>query len=508
MLRPAALLVPLLTTGCAADFALRGDSDDLGGGDGASTGDGGAGGGGEVEDAFFGLAPSASPVYLFIANPDRDTLTRVTVPSLQVITTTVGDRPIQVQTTADYQRAVTFNEAGDSVSIVDAESLAVQTVAVRSGFNRMALSPDGRFVLCWHDSDSTETESNDEGAQSFNEVSLVDTQTLAHTPMVVGFNPRDVQFTADSGLAVIVSDAYLAMVDLSATSPAPRRVAISEDLVDPPLAEEVLLTPDGRYAFVRQYGASELGLVDLRTAQVDRIAVGDNPTDLDLTPDGLRAVAVARDSRELWLYDLADPYAAAKVVELPSGESLGSVVMSPDGRRGLLYSTVSGSSRYATWELDSDEITVRALVKPVRAMGVSPDGRTALVFHDKANGDTPADSVFYNQYALTMIAMDEDFFSNPLRLPAEPMGYAHSDDGARGYLVMEDEALLEVLEYDSLLYEEVLLKSAALHVGTVPTTTLAWVNQEHELGRLSFYDPDTGALQTLTGFELNAGIEY
>ncbi len=509
---PTLLTLLALVAGCGADKAfssIPSENSDEGQADGGST-DGTADSGDtepEVEDSFFTLSPAASPVYLFIANPDRDTVTRVSVPSLQVITTEVGDRPIVVKTTSDYRKAVTFDEASDTVSVIDADSLEVSSVPVRANFNTMSLSPDGRFVICWHDSDSDETESSDSGAQSFNEISLVDTETLTHIPMVVGFNPRGVQFTADSASAVVASDAYVAVIDLTASTPAPARIAISDDLVEPPLAEEVLLTPDGRYAFIRQFGATELVVVELASAWVERVAVGDNPTDLDLTPDGLRAVAVARDSKELWLYDLADPFAAADVVALPETDTFGSVVMSPDGSRGLLYSTASGVSRYGSWDLSTDEITVRALVKPVRAIGLSPTGETALVFHDKENGDTDSDSVFYSQWALTMIDLTDDFFSNPLRLPAEPSGFAHSDDGERGYLIMEEQPLLEVLDYRSLLYEEVALKSPAVHVGVVPESTLAWASQEHELGRLSFYAPETGELQTITGFELNSGIE-
>jgi hypothetical protein len=33
------------------------------------------------------------------------------------------------------------------------------------------------------------------------------------------------------------------------------------------------------------------------------------------------------------------------------------------------------------------------------------------------------------------------------------------------------------------------------------------VSQDHDLGRISFYDPDDDSLETLTGFELNSGIE-
>ena len=35
----------------------------------------------------------------------------------------------------------------------------------------------------------------------------------------------------------------------------------------------------------------------------------------------------------------------------------------------------------------------------------------------------------------------------------------------------------------------------------------AWVSQDHPLGRISFFDPDDASLETLTGFELNSGIE-
>ena len=65
-----------------------------------------------------------------------------------------------------------------------------------------------------------------------------------------------------------------------------------------------------------------------------------------------------------------------------------------------------------------------------------------------------------------------------------------------------------MLNYGSLLYDEIQLKSDPVHVGVLPESRLAYINQEHELGRLSFYDPDAGELQTLTGFELNSAIEH
>ena len=36
----------------------------------------------------------------------------------------------------------------------------------------------------------------------------------------------------------------------------------------------------------------------------------------------------------------------------------------------------------------------------------------------------------------------------------------------------------------------------------------SFVSQEHDLGRLSFFDTDEDQLQTITGFELNSAIEH
>ena len=508
-----AALIPalLLAAGCG-DYELTGayyedqgppsDGDSL---DGAAD-TGGDGLPGETEDVLF-LRPVASPAYVFVANELRDTITRVAVPALTVLTGPTGHRPAALEVSPDGRTAAVLAVGDDQIDLIDADSLAATAVAIRPDLNWMEMSPDGRWVIAWHDEDADDSDPDD-GARSYNELSVVDLSTGAHWPMVVGFNPRSVQFTPDSSTAVVVSDGYLARIDLTAEVPSPERFAISEDLVDPPVAEEVVLTPDGRFAFVRQLDASDLVLVELETGAVDRLPVGASLTDLDLTPDGLQAVAVARAASQLWIFDTADPWADAKVLALPPTAVLGSVVLSPDGARGLLYSTVSGLSRMASWERDTDEIVEYGLAKPVRQVQVSPDGGTALVLHTQENGtEVDSSSPFWGRWALTMVDLD-DFFANPLLLAGEPLDLAHTEDGSLGFLVMEDQPWLEVLHYDSLLFDELALASVPEHVGVLPDGDTAWVSQEHPLGRISFYDPLDGAMQTLTGFELNAGIEH
>ena len=99
-----------------------------------------------------------------------------------------------------------------------------------------------------------------------NAISIVNLETLEHTEAMAGAFPKDVQFNGDSSLGVVISDDYLSTIDFTQTPPTLVRIPIADDLVNPPLAEEVLLDPEGRYAIVRQYGVDQLVLVDLQTS--------------------------------------------------------------------------------------------------------------------------------------------------------------------------------------------------------------------------------------------------
>jgi hypothetical protein len=93
-------------------------------------------------------------------------------------------------------------------------------------------------------------------------------------------------------------------------------------------------------------------------------------------------------------------------------------------------------------------------------------------------------------------------------LPDEPTSYSTSDDGGYGYFIMEGQDLLEVLDFGTLLYTEVDLKSPPVHLGVLPDSNIAWISQDHSLGRISFYEPSANTLDTITGFELNSEIEH
>ena len=486
--------------------------------------------GSEAEGDFLSLRPATTNTYVFVANPDRNTVTRISVPSLEVMTVEVGVEPSLVETSSDYTRAVTFNKGSNDISIIDAETLDVTEVTIRDNLNQMRMSPDGNWVICYHDVGADGGGSINGGAVTFNAISIINLQTQEHFEAIVGSYPHDVQFTEDSSLAVVISDDYMASIDLITNSIAPKRIAIAEDLINPPRAEEVLLDPNGKYALVRQYAVSDLVLVDLEATenQVSSVPCGDNPTDMDVSEDGSQVYVVARGASpaedcgevleedptacdqqgELWTYDVSDiDDIITDSISFPTGEIFGQLQLSPDDESGLFYSTQSGQSRMGVWDRSSDEIVVKGLVKPVSKVGLSPTGETTVVFHPKSNGDTPNTSQFYGSHALSLIDMN-DLFSTAYKLVAEPTSFTSTPDGNIGFFIMEDQPYLEMLNYRTLVPSEVRLPSVPVHLGSLPDTNIAFVSQEHNLGRISFFDTDEGDLQTITGFELNSAIDH
>ncbi len=466
----------------------------------------------EVEADRLGLPPAQTDVYVFIANPDYDSVTRVNVNTSEVRTTPVGVHPTAVATTSDYRTSVVFNEGDDSVSIIDAATLDQRVVDVRANLNHLELTVDGRWALLWRDAFAPDADETADGLVSYNEVSFVELATGTHWPIVAGYRPRQALGTPDGRSVALISDDYLTLVDVSGNEPLPTLIRLEPDDLTPPAAEEAILDPSGTWAMVRQFGATDLLYVDLVSQGLQRVPVGDNPTDLDMAPDGRVAAVVARDDQSIWILDAADPLAPADVVTLPAGLEAGQLQFASDAKSAVLYTTASLIDRYAVWDVDAGTVTDRSLVKPAQTVSLSPDGGTLLVFHTLS--DAPGtEAPFAGEWAMSMIALDS-FVASPLVLPSEPTGYAHSTDGSHGYFVMDGERSLVRLDYATLLNQEVALKSVPVFLGVLPDLTpgdpdspRTWVSQDHSLGRISFYDPDDGALETLTGFELNSGIE-
>lgn len=221
------------------------------------------------------------------------------------------------------------------------------------------------------------------------------------------------------------------------------------------------------------------------------------------------------------MYEAEQPELPPRVLELPDGLNAGSILFDRNGDRAILYTTSTNTARFAIWDTATDFVEVEELIKPVRAIALTPEGNGLLVLHSQQDlPDTPPTDDFYQSWALTLMSFeDRPFRENSIKLPAEPIGFANAEDGLNGYFIMEGVPSLVQLSYRSLLYEDIRLKSNPVYVGVLPDLDPddglrppAWASQEHDLGRITFYQPDggsdgEGSTETITGFELNNRIE-
>lgn len=458
----------------------------------------------EEEEERMLLRPAQAGPYVLTVDSMAGRMTRIDGHTHQVDSLSLGQRPGMVQVSA--RDLVVVHDSGlDAVHLLDAETLAYETVEVWEDLDRMALSPDGRWALLWRAEDLEEDEQG--GMASYSVVSLVDLDTGEHWPAPIGFFPRKATFSADSTRAVMISDGILASFDLTEEAPWPALIHLGESLEDAPATGEALLSDDGQRAVVRMDDEPHLAVIDLDTEELEWLELDQVPTDLDLLFDGT-AMVVLRAAQQLQELDL-DELRVLEVWDLP--EAYGQILLTPFGRTGLLYTTAQPLASLGVWERGEDTVLRLPLVKPVEEVSMDPTGETVLVFHTYEDSpEADPDSPFRDSDALTLMHVG-DLHTHPLKLSTPPMGYAHGELGRSGYLILEGQQWLEALDYERLLYEEIPLRSPPVFLGTLPArgseAPVAWITQSHQLGRISFWYPQEQVLETITGYELNAGVE-
>jgi len=162
----------------------------------------------------------------------------------------------------------------------------------------------------------------------------------------VGFRPSAVTFASDGTRAFAVTADGITIIDLTpAGGPAVVRQIAVVDTGAADAAPDVTVTPDGRLAVVRREGLASFGIVDLATGVEQTITAASVVTDVDLTDDGTRIVAVARDASEVIVVPLgAGPPSPAAATRLTiQGETVGSVTDMP-----LERSICTTAARFST----------------------------------------------------------------------------------------------------------------------------------------------------------------
>jgi DNA-binding beta-propeller fold protein YncE len=495
----------------------------------------------EREDTF--RAPVVTGKYVWSANPASGRVAIIDAETYEIRAAEAGLRPTFIAAVGgagSSQRALVINTGSDDATLLElAESgeLRTETIGLHQGADSWSVGPSGRHAIAWTDARKATRPDATDGFQDITVIALPESGKAVSTRLTVGYRPTAFAFDAagrrafgitEDGISVIELDASAARLSRLVTLPSTSRTQ-----------PDVSVTPDGSRALARLEGSPLLFDIDLASGQTRQIDLGANLTDLDLSADGTRAVAVLQRttgaspslqadagagngdagsdagadaaapqptselSRAVFLPIPAGLGDASLRQTLSSAETFRSVSLSADGAHAVLFTTARASSRVTLVGPDLNARTAE-LIAPVRAVFVTADGANAIALQDP-----PASSVkkgafsvlsLTNVRAPKLVASDAPAVAVALTAGSSERALVTVSDPATNsfgtYLVRT--ANLQV-DFSSL-------SSEPLASSTVPGAQKGFVAQVHPEGRITFIDLNDGAGREITGFELSSKV--
>jgi hypothetical protein len=496
----------------------------------------------EVEREATFRAPVVTGPYVWTANPDSGRVAVIDASSFEIRSGQAGNRPTFIaglEFPSGARLALVINTGADDASLLEltGDGISARHVPLHQGADSWSISPDRRFAIAWTDLQKASRLDPTDGFQDITVIELADPNALRATRLTVGYRPSAFSFDAASRRAFGITEDGISIVDLT-----PGAIRLSQ-LVPLPSARgrqpDVSITADGSLALARIEGSSTLYDIDLNSGQTRELALDGAITDLDLSADGSRAVAVIRSqppagstpdagvagdagaadagtdpepttpsavtpSQAVFIAIPAGLSDAAerRTLTLPSG-GLGSVALSPDGSRAVLFSNALGSGRVS---LVGPDLSYRDvdLIAPVRAVFVTADSRHAIALQDPPRGSI-------KKGAFSVLSLDAVRAPKLVAAdaPAEFVAI-DPDNSERAIVTVSDPSAglfgAYFVRMPSLQVDFSALSSRPLSSGTVPAAQKGFVAQEHPEGRITFIDLADGQSREITGFELSAKV--
>lgn len=574
------LVVVLGLARCAAN---EGSSDKAGaaGGSGASPcigpgcatgGSGNTGGFGGTADA--GLPPEKelessfrSPVatgkYVWTANPDSGRIALVDATSLDVHTVEAGFGPTYLAAIPDpadpnASQAIVINVKSEDATVLRADAKAnvtTETVPLHPEANSWALSKGGHWAIAWTDAAQL---TNADPTEGFQDLTVVDLSGAAQaTRLSVGYRPTRIFLSEDETRAFAITEPGVSVIELdSPLGPSVLKdVPVTDDPLENPASRDVSVTPDGSFALVRRDGSPDVGIVSLADGTRVTVTLSGPVTDLDLSGDGSRAVAVVRAPGSTDTSDAGTPDAGAidasagdadvdggdaeaglpeasapppakssEVFVLPipgifttpaqydtvtiDGEIVGSASLSPSGDVVVLYTNAIPNDHLTLLDTASGAsyLSYRtvALKAPVQAAFVAEDGSHAVALLSPGSTSQKAGAFSLVPIANVLPPKIQGTEAPPMSVAIGPA------PSTRAVVTTRDDVKKIYGAYlarmPQLQVDRIDLPSLPLATGMVPVANVAFVAQEHPEGRITFIDLSDGKARTLTGFELGAKV--
>jgi hypothetical protein len=468
---------------------------------------------------------------VYVAMTSENELARIDGTTLAVTTTKVGTAPSVAASIPGEDGAIVLDSQNGTATIVRPSPTGdtVEVLPTQPNLNSLNVDPTGHYAIAWFDlAKAVQDGGALSGFGNFQGVTAIALSPGSETAvdLTVGFQPSAVEFDAAGSRAFVITQDGISVVSLADATSNPSTIVPPIAVADPMVSPDQLVVhvvATGEYAVVGQAGVASVNVVDLASnpGQTYTIALGSPATDIELSSDGTRVYAVARDAQQLAVIDipadLLDP-SGVVTVDLSDGPC-GLLALSPDGTRGLLYTNATLDPRITMVALDQPGYphVTWALEKAIRAVGIAPTSDTALLLDAKAPGDpttaTTLGDYIAESYGFTLLDLASGFSTLQLT-PVDPGPFAYSGDGNKLYVALDggDAATatraLEIVQAHAGVVTPVALGSPPSDVGILPAAGQAFVAQRHPLGRISFFAIPNDAERTVTGFDLNSQIVH
>jgi hypothetical protein len=472
----------------------------------------------EFESSF--LAPVVTGRLIWSANPESGRVALVDGVTHEVSTVAAGLSPTYLAAIGGDgpNRAIVLNTGSSDATLfrqAPGAALTQLQIPTHQRATAWAMSSAGRWAIAWSDAAQLGTLDPTEGLQ---DVTVIDLGVEPPRParFSVGYRPVQVMIDASESRAYAVTRDGISVIELADTP----RVLDDVILVSPeeelagtlgdPVLTDVPLTPDGRFALIRFAGAPRLKIVDLANGDSQVLELPGEVSDVDITGDGRRAVAVVRSTGQVAVFDLEAALADPTALSLRSfpGETIGSTALPIAGSAALFFTNASDSDRLAILDTDATDAAapgaqrVVSLKAPINAVFASPDGSHAIALLEPEEDGESAGAFSVVPVAASLPAKIQGTDAPPFRVTL-----TDTPGGLRGLVTVRDDPSgifgTYLVRMPSLQVDRIPLSSPPIAAGVLAEDGVAFVAQQHPEGRITFIDLETGEAETLTGFELS-----
>jgi YVTN family beta-propeller protein len=264
---------------------------------------------------------------------------------------------------------VAVEKVSGHVGFYDAGGKVIKEVKIGGHPHEMTFSPDGRYLYTTDNGVLWMTEA----APGGNTVSIVDTrtQTLAGTIDLGKYRrPHGIDMDPKTGNLLVTTElpSMLLMVD-----PRGRKVVKEYDIKGK-APHLVKLAADGTWAYTSNTDTGTLSAVNLQTAEVKVIKIGERPQGMAFSPDGRRLYVTNMNSDSI---SIIDTQAKTRIGDIPTGKGPVRIMITPDGKTAVYALQTGEAVGFANTETRKEESQVKLTGQPV-SLTFSADKKTAF----------------------------------------------------------------------------------------------------------------------------------